>query len=48
MFRFKPPALLVVIYVLLRKEEGRWKILMDADEKEGTDESVFEKARPMD
>jgi ketosteroid isomerase-like protein len=35
-------------YVLLRKEEGRWKILMDADAKEGTDESVFEKARPMD
>jgi ketosteroid isomerase-like protein len=35
-------------HVLLRKEEGRWKILMDADANEGTNESVFEKARPMD
>jgi ketosteroid isomerase-like protein len=35
-------------HLLLRKEEGRWKIFMDADAKEGTDESVFEKATPMD
>ena len=35
-------------HVLLRKENGVWKILMDADANEKTDESVFLQARPME
>lgn len=34
-------------HVLLRKENGIWKILMDADTGEGADESVFLKAQPL-
>ena len=35
-------------HVLLRKENGAWKILMDADANEKTDETVFLKAVPME
>jgi len=35
-------------HVLLRKENGAWKILMDADAKEKTDESVFLSGKPME
>lgn len=35
-------------HVLLRKENGAWKILMDADANENTDESVFITAKPME
>jgi len=35
-------------HVLLRKENGIWKILMDADTKEGASEEVFQKARPLE
>ena len=35
-------------HVLLRKENGSWKILMDADAHEKTDESVFMTGRPME
>ena len=35
-------------HVLLRKENGAWKILMDADANEKTDEVVFLKAMPME
>ena len=35
-------------HVLLRKENGAWKILMDADANEKTDEAVFIKAKPME
>ena len=35
-------------HVLLRKENGTWKILMDADANEKTDEIVFLKAMPME
>jgi len=35
-------------HVLLRKENGTWKILMDADANENTDEAVFSKAMPME
>lgn len=35
-------------HVLLRKESGTWKILMDADANEKTDEAVFIKAQPME
>ena len=35
-------------HVLLRKENGTWKILMDADANEKTDEVVFRKAMPME
>jgi len=34
-------------HVLLRKENGRWKILMDADASEGASEESFSKAAPM-
>jgi len=34
--------------VLLRKENGTWKILMDADANEKTDETVFLSAQPME
>jgi ketosteroid isomerase-like protein len=34
-------------HVLLRKENGIWKILMDADANEKTDEAVFQSAKPM-
>src|SRR6476620_6523770 len=34
-------------HVLLRKENGVWKILMDADANEKTDENVFRSAQPM-
>ena len=35
-------------HVLLRKENGVWKILMDADANEKTDETVFLSAQPME
>ncbi len=35
-------------HVLLRKENGAWKILMDADANEKTDETVFLSAQPME
>lgn len=35
-------------HVLLRKESGVWKILMDADAHEKTDEAVFMSAKPME
>jgi hypothetical protein len=35
-------------HVLLRKENGTWKILMDADANEKTDEVVFMTGNPMD
>ena len=34
-------------HVLLRKEKGTWKIVMDADTKEGASEENFNKTRPM-
>ena len=34
-------------HVLLRKENGTWKIFMDADASEKTDEAVFQSASPM-
>jgi len=33
-------------HVLMRKENGVWKILMDADANEKTDEAVFQSAKP--
>ena len=35
-------------HVLLRKENGFWKILMDADGNLGVDESVFQSGKKMD
>ena len=35
-------------HVLMRKENGVWKILMDADAQEKTDEEVFRSATPME
>jgi ketosteroid isomerase-like protein len=35
-------------HVLLRKENGTWKILMDADAHEKTDESLFLTGSPME
>ncbi len=35
-------------HVLLRKENGTWKILMDADAHEKTDEAVFLTGKPME
>jgi len=35
-------------HVLLRKENGVWKILMDADTGEGANEEVFKKAMPIE
>jgi len=35
-------------HVLLRKENGTWKILMDADANEKTDEAIFMTASPME
>ncbi|HLG39806.1 MAG TPA: hypothetical protein VI461_09065 [Chitinophagaceae bacterium] len=35
-------------HVLLRKESGAWKILMDADTGEGANEDVFNKALPLE
>ena len=35
-------------HVLLRKENGKWKILMDADTGEGANEEVFRKAFPIE
>ncbi len=35
-------------HVLLRKENGVWKILMDADANEKTDEVVFLSGKPME
>jgi ketosteroid isomerase-like protein len=35
-------------HVLLRKEKGTWKILMDADAHEKTDESIFLTGSPME
>jgi ketosteroid isomerase-like protein len=34
-------------HVLMRKENGLWKILMDADANEKTDEAVFQSAQPL-
>ena len=34
-------------HVLLRKENGTWKILMDADTREGASEEIFNKASPF-
>ncbi len=34
-------------HVLLRRENGTWKILMDADASEKTDEATFQSAKPM-
>ena len=34
--------------VLLRKEKGVWKIVMDEDAKENTDEAVFLTGKPME
>lgn len=35
-------------HVLLRKESGTWKILMDADANEKTDEKIFVTAQPIE
>ena len=35
-------------HVLLRKENGAWKILMDADANEKTNETVFMTGKPME
>lgn len=35
-------------HVLLQKENGVWKILMDADTSEGANEEVFNKAAPLE
>ena len=35
-------------HVLLRKENGTWKILMDADANDGTNETVFQTGTPME
>jgi ketosteroid isomerase-like protein len=35
-------------HVLLRKENGAWRILMDADANEKTDEAVFLSGKPME
>ena len=35
-------------HVLFRKENGDWKILMDADANESTNEAVFQAAKPME
>lgn len=35
-------------HVLLRKENGTWKILMDADANENTNEAVFLTGAPME
>lgn len=35
-------------HVLLRKENGVWKILMDADTSEGVTEEAFNKAAPIE
>ena len=34
-------------HVLLRKENGAWKIVMDADTREGASEVNFNKASPI-
>lgn len=34
-------------HVLLRKENGKWKILMDSDIQGGVDEALFQSAKPM-
>ena len=35
-------------HVLLKKEKGVWKILMDADAKEDANEIVFQAAKPLE
>ena len=35
-------------HVLLRKENGAWKILMDADAAEKTDETIFLSGKPIE
>ncbi len=35
-------------HVLLRKENGKWKILMDADANEKTNETIFLSANPLE
>ncbi len=34
-------------HVLLRKENGQWKILMDSDVQGGVDEAIFQSAKSM-
>jgi len=36
-----------MFHVLLRKENGVWKILMDADGHEGVDEKIFQNTKPL-
>ena len=35
-------------HVLMRKENGTWKILMDADANEGTTEVIFQTGQPLE
>jgi hypothetical protein len=35
-------------HVLPRKENGAWKILMDADDGENTNENIFLTGKPME
>jgi ketosteroid isomerase-like protein len=35
-------------HVVMRKENGVWKILVDADTSEGVNEEVFSKAKPLE
>jgi ketosteroid isomerase-like protein len=35
-------------HVLLRRENGIWKIVMDADTSEGASEELFNKAKPLE
>jgi ketosteroid isomerase-like protein len=35
-------------HVLMRKENGMWKILLDADTAEGASEELFQKAMPLE
>lgn len=35
-------------HVLLRKEDGKWKILMDADANDNTNEAVFLTGKPLE
>jgi len=34
-------------YVLLRKEHGKWKLLMDADGNAGVNEEIYQSGEPM-
>lgn len=44
----KPRSYYGKFTVLLRKEEGAWKILMDQDSPEDASEATFRKAAPME